>query len=217
MTTLLLIRHGENDFVKTNKMAGRLPGVHLNERGKEQAAALANALDPLPLKAIYASPLERAVETAQPLADSHKLEIIQIPDLMDIDIGKWQGRSWKVLSRSKVWRIVQQAPSRFTFPEGESFLDAQTRLVAAVEKIAAAHKPRDIVAIVFHADPIKLVISHYLGLPLDRFQRLGISTGSTSVLWVTEMSAHLMKMNLTPPFELPMPPKNRVKKERKKK
>ena len=205
MTTLLLIRHGENDFVKTNKMAGRLPGVHLNDRGREQAAAIATALGPLPLKAIYASPLERALETAQPLADSHKLKINQISDLMDIDIGKWQGRSWKVLSRTKIWRVVQQAPARFTFPEGESFLGAQKRLVAAVEKIASAHKPRDIVAIVFHADPIKLVICHYLGLPLDRFQRLGISTGSTSVLWVNEMSAHLMKMNLTPPFELPVP------------
>lgn len=215
MPMLLLIRHGENDFVKTNKMAGRLPGVHLNQRGREQAAALAKTLSPLPLKAIYASPLERAVETAQPLAEAHKLEITQLPDLMDIDIGAWQGRSWRVLSRTKAWRVVQDAPARFTFPEGESFLTAQARLVAAVEGIVAAHKPEDIIAVVFHADPIKLVISHYLGLPLDRFQRLGVSTGSTSVLWINEMGAHLMKMNLTPPFDLPVPKPRKKKKSKK--
>ncbi|MCF6277786.1 MAG: histidine phosphatase family protein [Anaerolineales bacterium] len=202
MPTLLLIRHGENDFVKTSKLAGRLPNIHLNERGREQAAALAKNLGRLPLKAIYASPLERAVETAQPLAQSCQLNIIQDPALMDIDIGAWQGRSWKALSRTKAWKIVQHAPTRFTFPAGESFLGAQTRLVNAMEKILAAHKAKDVVAVVFHADPIKLVICHYLGLPLDRFQRLTIETGSTSLLQVNPMGAQLLKMNIMPPFEL---------------
>src|SRR5688572_27182104 len=111
MPILLLIRHGENDYVKTGKMAGRIPGVHLNERGQKQAQALSEALKDVPLKAIYSSPLERTMETAAPIASSHKLKIIKEPGLMDADIGKWQGKSWRLLSLTKVWRIVQNAPS----------------------------------------------------------------------------------------------------------
>lgn len=202
MPLLLLIRHGENEYVKTGKMAGRLPGVHLNQRGRQQAADLAEALEDVPLNALYSSPLERAVETAEPLAAGRKLEIQLRPDLMDTDIGKWQGRSLKALSRMKKWKIVQQAPSRFTFPEGESFLQTQTRIASCLDEIAARHKPKDIVAVVFHADPIKLAVAHYLGMPLDHFQRLACDTGSVTVLYVAEMGAHLVKLNQRPPFDL---------------
>src|SRR5574339_475660 len=129
MPLLLLIRHGENDYVKTSKLAGRLPGIHLNERGQKQAQALGEALGPVPIKALYSSPLERAMETAQPIATSHKLEICQEPGLMDADVGKWQGKSLKVLRLTNAWKIVQHSPSRFQFPEGESFIDLQTRIV----------------------------------------------------------------------------------------
>jgi probable phosphomutase (TIGR03848 family) len=210
MPILLLIRHGENEFVKTGKMAGRLPGVHLNERGRQQAAELAEALKNAPLKAVYSSPLERALETAEPIAQAHKLEVQLRPDLMENDIGKWQGRSLKQLSRTKKWKIVQRAPSRFTFPEGESFLQTQTRIIACLDEIAARHKPRDIVAAVFHADPIKLAIAHYLGMPLDNFQRLACDTASVTVLYVSETGAHIMKLNQRPPFDLM--PKNKPKK-----
>jgi len=212
MPILLLIRHGENEFVKTGKLAGRLPGVHLNERGRQQAADLAEGLKGVPLKAIYSSSLERAVETAEPIAESHKLEIQLCPDLMDNDIGKWQGRSLKALSKLKKWKIVQQAPSRFTFPEGESFLQTQTRVVACLDRIAASHKPKDIVAAVFHADPIKLAVAHYLGMPLDHFQRLACDTGSVSVLYLSEMGAHILKLNQRPPFELMPKPRPKPKK-----
>src|SRR5512147_148408 len=107
MPLLLLIRHGENDYVKTGRAAGRKPGVHLNERGREQAEALGKALANIPLKAIYSSPLERALETAEPIASAHKLEIQTEAGLLESDIGKWQGKSWKVLRLTKVWKIVQ--------------------------------------------------------------------------------------------------------------
>jgi len=202
MPLLLLIRHGENDYVKTGKMAGRLPGVHLNERGQKQAQALGEALKDVPIKAIYSSPLERAMETAAPIASAHKLQIIQEPDVMDADIGKWQGKSWKVLRLTKVWKIVQHAPSRFRFPDGESFTEAQTRLANVLERIVATHKkPGDIIAVVFHADPIKLVISHFLGMPLDHFQRLSCDTGSVSAVYAGEMGANLIKLNQRPPFD----------------
>jgi len=210
MPLLLLIRHGENEFVKTGKMAGRLPGVYLNERGRQQAAELAKVLAEVRLKAIYASPLERAVETAEPIAEGRKLEIQLRPDLMDNDIGKWQGRTLKQLRRLKKWKVVQQAPSRFTFPEGESFLQTQTRVATTLDEIAASHRQKDIVAVVFHADPIKLAVAHYLGMPLDQFQRLGCDTGSVTVLYVSEMGAHLIKLNQRPPFDF-LPKRKRKK------
>ncbi len=202
MTTLLLIRHGENDHVKTGKMAGRLPGVHLNERGQKQAQALGEALRDVPLKAIYSSPLERAMETSKPIANAHKLRIIQESDLMETDMGKWQGKSWKLLRLTKVWKIVENAPSRFRFPDGESFPEMQTRIANVLEAIVKKHnKPQDIVAVVFHADPIKLAVSHFLGLPLDHFQRLSCDTGSLTVLHANESGANLVKLNQRPPFD----------------
>ncbi len=203
MPLLLLIRHGENDFVKTNKAAGRMPGVHLNERGQKQAQELAQALKEVPIKAIYTSPLERAMETAEPIAKARNLKIVSMPGLLESDIGKWQGRSWKSLGLTKAWKIVQHAPSRFRFPEGESFMEMQTRIVAALDEVCAEHKkPQDIVAVVFHADPIKLAVAHYLGLPLDHFQRLGCDTGSVTMLAIHESGAYLMWLNRRPPFEL---------------
>ena len=202
MPLLLLIRHGENDYVKTGKMAGRIPGVHLNEKGQKQAQALADALMQVPIKAIYSSPLERAMETSAPIAESHKLTILQEPALMDTDIGKWQGKSVKMLRLTKVWKIVQNAPSRFRFPEGESFPEAQTRYVNTLERIIQKHhKPLDIIAVVFHADLIKLAVAHFLGMPLDHFQRLACDTGSLTALHVSEANANLIKLNQRPPFD----------------
>ena len=202
MTLLLLIRHGENDYVKTGRMAGRLPGVHLNERGQKQAQALGDALKNVPIKAIYSSPLERAIETANPIANARKLQILQEPGLLDTDIGKWQGKSLKVLSLTKLWKIVQHAPSRFRFPDGESFPEMQTRISETLERIIKKHnKPQDIVAVVFHADPIKLAVAHFIGMPLDNFQRLGCDTGSVTAIHASEAGANLVKLNQRPPFE----------------
>lgn len=208
MPLLLLIRHGENDFVKTGKLPGQTAGIHLNERGQKQAQSLGEALKDVPIKAIYSSPLERAMETAAPIASARKLEIISEPDLKDTDVGSWQGKSLKVLRLTKVWSIVQNAPSRFRFPGGESFVESQVRYVAALERIVKKHtKPRDVVAVVFHADPIKLAVSHFLGLPLDRFQRLSCDTGSLTALYVSETGANLLKLNQRPPFDFLSEPK----------
>ena len=202
MPLLLLIRHGENDFVKTGKLPGQVAGIHLNERGQKQAEALGEALKDVPIKAIYSSPLERAIETAAPIANARKLQIIPEPDLKDTDVGSWQGQSLKVLRHTKVWSIVQNAPSRFRFPDGESFVESQARYASALERMIRKHdKPRDIIAVVFHADPIKLVVSHFLGLPLDHFQRLSCDTGSLTALYVSESGANLLKLNQRPPFD----------------
>ncbi|MEW5939663.1 MAG: histidine phosphatase family protein [Chloroflexota bacterium] len=201
MPTLLLIRHGENDYTKTHKLAGHLPGVHLNERGQKQAQALAEALKDAPIRAVYSSPLERAVETATPIAAATRLEVRIEAGLIETGVGKWQGRSWRVLRLTKAWKIVQGAPSRFRFPEGETFYECQTRVVAALDAILARHKPQDMIACVFHADPIKLAVAHYIGLPLDQFQRLGCDTGSLTALQIGAMGAYLIKLNQRPPFD----------------
>lgn len=201
MPTLFLIRHGENDYLKNNKMPGRLPGIHLNQRGREQAAALATALSRLPIAAIYASPLERAVETAQPLAAALRLEVQTRPDLTDTDVGEWVGRSWKALRRMKVWKVIQETPSQFRFPGGESFVECQRRVAAALDFIAAAHDTGQLAAVFFHADPIKLALAHFLGLPLDDFQKLAIATGSVSIVSIGPAGARLTALNLLPPFD----------------
>jgi probable phosphoglycerate mutase len=159
-------------------------------------------LKDVPITAIYSSPLERAVETAEPIARERNLPILQEPGLRDPNVGKWQGRPLKILRRTNAWKVVQNAPSRFQFPDGESFIGVQTRIVNALEAIIKKHnKPKQIVAVVFHADPIKLAIAHFIGLPLDHFQRLACDTGSLSALYVSEMGAHLLKMNQRPPLD----------------
>ncbi len=201
MPTLLLIRHGENDYLKNNKMPGRLPGIHLNKRGEEQAALLAATLGRLPLTALYASPLERAIETARPLAAALGLEIQIRAELTDTDVGEWTGRSWKALRHLKVWKIIQETPSRFRFPGGESFAECQRRITAALDTIAAAHEAGQIAAVFFHADPIKLALAHYLGLPLDNFQKLNAAPGSVSIISIGAAGARIVSMNLLPPFD----------------
>lgn len=195
MPTVLLIRHGENDYVKKQRLAGRLPGVHLNERGRAQAQALAQALKDTPLKAIYCSPLERAVETAQPIAAAHGLKVIRREALVETQLGDWEGQSVKRLSRSKQWKLLQEHPSRFRFPGGEWMVEQQARLAAEIEALCAMHKPKDIIACVGHADPLKLIIVYYIGLPLDNFQRLMVNTASISTLVLGARGALLLNLN----------------------
>ncbi|HUI88122.1 MAG TPA: histidine phosphatase family protein [Anaerolineales bacterium] len=209
MPLLLLIRHGENDYTSKHKLAGHLPNVHLNARGQKQAQELADVLKDVPLKAIYSSPLERAMETAAPIAQQHNLEVIQENGLIETNVGRWQGRSLASLNLTKQWKVVQRAPSRAQFPEGETFYQCQARVIASLDKIAAAHKRQEIVACVFHADPIKLAVAHYLGLPLDHFQRLGCDTGSVTMLAVNETGSYLAWLNRRPPFELKFPGKKK--------
>lgn len=202
MPAFLLIRHGENAFVRQGRLPGRMPGIHLNKHGREQASALAESLKNLPIRAIFASPLERAVETAGPLAQALGLPIQLRPGLQDTDVGEWQGSQLKKLRKLALWKQVQEHPSEVRFPGGESFLELQERLVKEIESIRAAHKPKEMVAVVFHSDPIKLVLAHYIGLPLDGFQKLAVAPGSVSVLMLGKTSGLLAALNLRPPFAM---------------
>ncbi len=202
MPLLFLIRHGENDYTRTGKLAGRLAGVHLNARGREQAVAIARTLGVLPLKGVYSSPLARALETARPLAEALGLRVNVLPDLLEIDVGAWQGRSLRSLRRTKAWKMVQSAPSRARFPDGEAFYQAQARVVAALDAILVRHRPKDLLAIFFHADLIKLAVAYHIGLPLDSFQRLRVETGSVTALQIGEEGVRLLWLNRIPPFDV---------------
>lgn len=193
---ILLIRHGENEFTHKGKLAGRLPGVHLNQRGLAQARGLAAALKDQPLKAVYSSPLDRTLETAQPIALSQKREVTTRWGLEESDIGRWAGKTIRRLSRSKLWKQLQTQPSLFTFPGGESIRDQQARLVAEIEEIRAMHRAKDVIACVTHADPIKLIIAYYLGLPLDLFQRIRVDTASVSRLHFSPEGFMLASLNV---------------------
>jgi probable phosphoglycerate mutase len=176
---ILLIRHGENEYTRTGKLAGWSKDVHLNEAGQKQAQGLVERLKHVPLTAIYTSPLERAQETAAPLAAARKLTPVVRPGLGEVGFGEWTGKSLKRLARTKLWRVVQGLPSAMRFPGGESFRAAQVRFVDAVDEIARAHpSPKAIVAAFAHSDPIKLAVAYYLGMPLDLFQRIHVNTGS---------------------------------------
>jgi len=200
MPTVLLIRHAENDYVRTGRLAGRLPGVHLNENGRSQAQALVEKLSGAPVKAIYSSPLERALETARPLAEALHLPVIPRDALLETDYGEWQGRKLIGLYRRKLWRVVQNAPSRARFPQGESFAEAQSRICQEIETLCGLHKPKDLFVCVSHADPIKLAAAYYLGMPLDLFQRISISPASITALHLGVSGSRLLTLNYDPSF-----------------
>ncbi len=201
MTQLFLIRHGANDWLD-HRLAGWTPDVHLNEAGRKQADGLVERLAPIPLDAIFSSPLERAIETAAPLAQARGLEVQSSRELGEVDYGGWQGASLKDLTKKKEWAVVRFAPSSMRFPDGESLREMQSRAVTAVEKITAAY-PKGTVAVFSHGDVIKAVVAHFIGMPLDMFQRLIIAPASVSVLVIGEFGARLVRLNDTGPFQPP--------------
>ena len=181
MAVILLVRHGENSWVKEHRLAGWTPGVHLNEQGHAQAQALAERLAHLPIKAIYSSPLVRCWETAEYIANAHQLSIIESAEMGEVRYGLWEGAEIKDLSQKKEWHAVQFFPSRFQFPEGESLREVQQRAVNQLEKLAVIHA-EEMIVVASHADVLKLVLAHYLGVHIDLFQRIGLSPASVSVI-----------------------------------
>jgi probable phosphomutase (TIGR03848 family) len=180
----VLVRHGRTPT--TGKvLPGRAPGLHLAEDGRRQAAAVAGRIATLRRAptAVYASPLERAMETAAPIARALHLRVRTAAGLLECDFGDWTGARLSALRRRREWRAVQVTPSTFRFPGGESFAEMQTRTWGAVLDLGDRPRGETIVA-VSHADPIKAVVATALGVPLDLFQRAVISTCSVSVVLV---------------------------------
>jgi probable phosphomutase (TIGR03848 family) len=176
------------------RLTGWAPGVHLTDEGKAQAAAAAERLASLPLKAVYSSPIERTIETARPIAARHKLDVRTRRDLGEVRYGKWTNRPMKALARTKLWTTVQRWPSGARFPDGESLPEVQARAVAEIERLRADH-PNQSVCCVSHADVIKLITAHYLGMHIDLYQRLVIGPGSISIIHLSSIGPLVVGVN----------------------
>jgi probable phosphomutase (TIGR03848 family) len=164
------------------RLPGRTPGLHLSDDGRRQAEQAARRLARLPrVAAVYSSPLERARETAAPIARLRGLTVGVERDLSDLDVGTWTGMSLARVRRKREWVTVQRHPSGFAFPEGESFAEMQARMTTALGDLVARHRGATIIA-VSHADPIKAAAAQAVGAPLDLFQRIFIAPASITAI-----------------------------------
>lgn len=195
-TLVLLIRHGLTPTTG-QVLPGRAPGLHLSEKGQEQAREVAKRLDPLDLAAVYVSPLERTRETAAPTAGLFRLEARVCEPLLECDFGEWTGAKLSELSRLEEWKTIQQRPSEFRFPGGESFVEMQERIVSGVRDLAARH-PGETIACFSHADPIKAALTSFEGLELDRFQSISVDPASISAVRIDASgNAEVLRRNST--------------------
>jgi probable phosphomutase (TIGR03848 family) len=198
---VLLVRHGKTPT--TGKvLPGRAPGLHLSDEGRAQAEAVGARMAAMVASgrrapvAIYASPLERTMETARPIARQLGLRVRSDRGLLECEFGAWTGARLTSLAKKPEWRQVQQWPSGFRFPGGESFLEMQERMSSAIARLIDRH-PGETVVAVSHADPIKAAVASAAGTPLDLFQRLVVSPCSVSALSFTAGGPHVLAVNST--------------------
>jgi probable phosphoglycerate mutase len=204
MVTILLVRHGQNDWVKQNRLAGWIDGVHLDETGHKQAQEAAARLAHLPVAAVYSSPLARCRETAAYIAEALGLKVEELRPIGEVQYGEWEGAEIEKLAKEKAWYAVQHYPSRFRFPGGEALREVQGRAVDALEELAQRHGSRAMVLVVSHADLIKLVLAHYLGVHIDLFQRIVIAPASVSVLALMDSGVvRVVRVNDDGPLQPP--------------
>ena len=213
MATVLLVRHGRSSANTAGVLAGRLPGIHLDEAGVTQAAAVGDRLAGVRLAAAVTSPLERCKETCREITSRQPGPLRASPErqLSECDYGEWQGRPLKELAKERLWRTVQAQPSAATFPGGESMRAMQDRAVAAVRRhdarIAAEHGEDAVWVAVSHGDLIKSILADALGTHLDLFQRIHVDPASVSIVRYTESRPYVIGTNthagdlawLTPP------------------
>jgi probable phosphoglycerate mutase len=195
-TLVLLVRHGQTGT--TGKvLPGRAPGLHLAEVGQQQAQAAAERIGPLKrVDAVYASPLERARETAAPIGRIRGMRVKLERGLLECDFGEWTGGELKELAKKPEWQTVQRYPSGFRFPGGESFEEMQARIVGTIDRLVERHRGGVVVA-VSHADPIKAAVAHAVGTHLDLFQRIVISTCSITAIAYGSLGPTVLTVNST--------------------
>jgi probable phosphomutase (TIGR03848 family) len=202
MPTVILVRHGRSSANGSGVLAGRTPGVKLDDKGREQAVAVADRLAKLPLAAVVSSPLERCRQTAAEIVRRHDgLKVASDKRLTECGYGDWTGKALKDLAKEPLWKVVQQHPSGVTFPGGESMRAMQQRGVDAVRdhdaRIGAAHGPGALWVAVSHGDVIKAIVADALGMHLDAFQRIVVDTASTTVISYTPGRPFVVQVNDT--------------------
>jgi broad specificity phosphatase PhoE len=195
-TTFHLVRHGDYPLIG-RVLAGRTRGHSLSALGREQAERAAGVLAEGPIAAVAASPLERARQTAAPIAARCGLAVEVDPDLDEIDFGDWTGMDFAALHARPDWLAFNIFRSTAPIPGGETMLDAQRRGLAAINRLRLRFPDRE-VAVVSHGDVIKAVVAHFLAVPLDLFARIEIAPGSRSIVVVDETGARILGVNLPP-------------------
>lgn len=195
MATVILLRHARSTANVAGVLAGRADGVELDEHGRQQAAAAAARLAPLPLAAVVSSPLQRCLETLAPLTETPSVD----ERLAEIDYGQWTGRDLRKLAKEPMWKVVQLHPSAAVFPDGEGLAEMAARAVTAVRdwdhKITASHGPHALWLACSHGDVIKSVLADALGLHLDGFQRIVVDPCSVSVISYTDVRPFVVRVN----------------------
>ncbi|MCP2257487.1 putative phosphomutase, MSMEG_4193 family [Streptoalloteichus tenebrarius] len=199
MATVILLRHARSTANGSAVLAGRQPGVALDDTGVGQAARLPDRLSALPLAALVTSPLERCQQTLRPLAEARGMTPVVEPELAEVDYGDWTGRALKDLVEEPLWRVVQQHPSAAVFPGGEGLASVQARAVAALRahdaRITAEHGQDSVWVACSHGDVIKAVLADALGAHLDAFQRIVVDPCSVSVIRYTETRPFVLRIN----------------------
>jgi broad specificity phosphatase PhoE len=180
-TTLFLVRNGDTEFSRDHRVAGRRD-IGLSSDGRSQAAALRDRLKPVDISEILASPLPRAVETAEILAAAAGLGLVRDPRLIDLDAGQWEGRTHDEVGASAEYRRFIENPTNESIPGGERLVDVRDRMLAAVSQALADNELGASVVVVSHAGPLRVLLAHYLGMKLDHYHRLRLSPASLSVL-----------------------------------
>lgn len=193
LTLILLIRHASHALLG-RELCGRRPGVSLNEQGRNQAAVLAERLDRLAISAIHASPMERATETAAPLAARKGLMVTQCPAINEIDFGEWMGAAFSTLSENPAWTLWNSARGQASPPGGEAMVAVQAR-VAAHLRDTVASSPDGTIAMISHGDVIKSAVAFVLGLPLDAIGRFDIDPASITSIEAGDWGFRLTRLN----------------------
>jgi probable phosphomutase (TIGR03848 family) len=195
VTTVLLVRHGRTSANASGTLAGRSPGVLLDDAGREQAKLLAARLAAVPLAAVISSPLERCVETAGALVADRDVDAQVDERFTECGYGDWTGGQLKALAKQPLWKVVQAHPSAATFPGGEALRTMQARAVDAVRDWSVQLGEDATYAVVSHGDVIKAVLADALGLHLDLFQRLQVDPCSLSVVRYTPLRPFVVRLN----------------------
>jgi probable phosphomutase (TIGR03848 family) len=195
MTTFLLIRHALCDSVGRS-IAGRQRGVQLNDTGRRQAQRLADRLSPVQLAGVYSSPLERAVDTARPIASKQGLAVQVVEGLNEIDFGDWTGRALTDLDQLPDWQRFNRLRGSSSIPGGESMVEVLARALRELDRLRELHPaPEAKVAVVSHGDVLRAVVAHLLGIPLNFMQRLQIDPASVSAVEMDNQAPRLLLLN----------------------
>ncbi len=206
IVTVVLVRHGRSTSNAAGTLAGRTPGVELDEQGREQAANLARRLKDVTIDRLVSSPLERCRQTLAPLAAELGLDVQIDERLLEVDYGSWAGRALKDLLHEPLWRVVQAHPSAAVFPDGEGLADMSIRAVEAIRAIRREAAADRTVLVCSHGDVIKAILADALGLHLDAFQRIVAAPASISVIRYTPLRPFVERINDTGDPILAKPP-----------